>query len=368
MRCIWCERETTTDKKLANENFKFANKEHIFPEGIDGNKSLPIGLVCQDCNNKLGTTIDDKLKYSSLIFMNLYQISSLINEGNPIGKSRKDNDKLRKEKEIYKIESKNSNLIIERNKTNVNETTITNFSPTRDENEYNDWLSLGIHKCAFNCVLYDKGYDYAISNHLDLRNFILNGSKNIKERKEIEGTENWGYAICFASNNLPVRFQPQYYPITNEEGNVVLAMLLLFPTAVFIVSLQPNMLNANNLNNIVSILPNFSEKLNINGFDYKSHYKKSFKFIGLSKETFSNPINELEFEIVAKPISFVTEDDNNFYVLAECNFCRNITPINFFIQKSAIDSFDISCLNAYSSCLHCKSAINSIDNKLFVKK
>lgn len=368
MRCIWCEKETTTDKKLTNENLKFANKEHIFPEGIDGNKYLPIGLVCEDCNNNLGTTIDDKLKYSSPIFMNLYQKSSLINEGNPIGKKGKVKDKIRKKGEIYKIKSNVSDLIIERNKTNVNEITIRNFSPTRDENEYNDWLSLGIHKCAFNGILDYKGYNYTISNHKDLRNFILNGSKNIKERKEIEGTENWDYAICFASNNSFVRFQPQYHPISNEDGSLVVAMLLFFSTAVFIVGLQPNLLNANNLKNIVSVLPDFSEKLNINGFDYKFHFKKSHKLIGLSKETFSNPINELEFEIVAKAKSYITEDDNNFYVLTECNFCRNITPINFFIQKSAIDSFDISCLNAYSSCLHCKSAINSIDNKLFVKK
>lgn len=367
MRCIWCEKETTTDKKLKNENLKFANKEHVFPEGIDGNKCLPIGLVCQDCNNNLGTTIDDKLKYSSPIFMNLYQKSSLINEGNPIGKSRKGKDKLRKEEEIYKIESKVSDLIIERNKSNINETTITNFSPTRDENEYNDCLSLGIHKCAFNCVVNHKGYEYTHLNYLELRNFILNGSKNIKERKEIDGAENWSYAVCYSSDEL-VKFEPQDFTITNEEGNIDLAILLFFPTAIFIVGLQPNIINANNLKNIVSNLPDFSNMLNINDFNYKLHYKKSFKYVGLSKETFSNPINELEFEIVAKPISFITEDKNKFYVLTECNFCRNITPINFFIPKSAIDSFDISCLNANSSCLHCKSGINSTDNKLFVKK
>jgi hypothetical protein len=34
MRCIWCEKETTTNKKLVNENLKYANKEHIFPEAV----------------------------------------------------------------------------------------------------------------------------------------------------------------------------------------------------------------------------------------------------------------------------------------------------------------------------------------------
>ena len=55
MKCLWCGFQTTTDKALAKEDVRYreANKEHIFPESVEGQKILELGKVCQPCNDRL---------------------------------------------------------------------------------------------------------------------------------------------------------------------------------------------------------------------------------------------------------------------------------------------------------------------------
>lgn len=360
MRCIWCEKETTRNDNLKSENLKYANKEHIFPEAVDGKKVLPIGLVCMDCNNKLGTTIDNKLKYSSPIFMNLYQKSSLMN-GKPIGRKRKEEDeKLRKLDEIHRIKSNYSDLTIERKKSDIHEITILNFSVAKEENEYNYWLSLGVHKCAFNAVLNIKGYDYTYSDHLELRDFILEGTK-----KEMinENFGNCSYAICYADDTSFVRFEPFYFPITNGEKNIIFAMLLFFPTAIFIVGLKPNVLNAISLQEIINILPDFSNSFQIKGFDFKSHFKKTFIFGDLSKKSFVSSSNDLEFEIFTKPKVFETFDEYSSSLTTICVFCKNITPIFILISKNLPE---IPNIQGKTYCLHCNAEIEFNKENLYI--
>jgi len=99
MKCLWCGFQTTTDKAIAKEDVRYANKEHIFPESVEGKKTLEKGKVCQPCNDRL-SKVDYFLKNDNLAMMRQYQESSEIH-GKPIGKERKkEKDKVRKKDEI----------------------------------------------------------------------------------------------------------------------------------------------------------------------------------------------------------------------------------------------------------------------------
>ena len=104
MKCIWCNKETTSHKSRRGLKTEpvYANKEHIFPEGVGGKKNLEIGKVCEECNNRLGQEIDESLKTQNWMMMKQYQDSSeiLIKSGiqkRPSGKKgRTQEDKKRK--------------------------------------------------------------------------------------------------------------------------------------------------------------------------------------------------------------------------------------------------------------------------------
>ena len=92
MKCIWCNKETTSDKSRRSKTEPvYANKVHIFPESVGGKKTLEIGKVCEDCNNRLGREIDESLRTQNWMMMKQYQDSSeiLIKSGiqkRPLGK------------------------------------------------------------------------------------------------------------------------------------------------------------------------------------------------------------------------------------------------------------------------------------------
>ncbi len=107
-KCFWCDFNTTTDKEIAksNTNFRLADREHVFPEALDGDLTVPEGLVCKYCNGSL-SIIDERLKYSCQALMELYQKSSII-KGSPIGKRRQGEKQKKKEKDVNNIKSTHS--------------------------------------------------------------------------------------------------------------------------------------------------------------------------------------------------------------------------------------------------------------------
>ncbi|ADO70382.1 HNH endonuclease [Stigmatella aurantiaca] len=60
LNCIWCERPYPPAVQ---------SREHVLPEFLGGNKTLPGGAVCKECNNNLNTWLDQPLKiqFQSLI-------------------------------------------------------------------------------------------------------------------------------------------------------------------------------------------------------------------------------------------------------------------------------------------------------------
>ncbi len=164
MRCIWCEKETTTDKKLENENLKFANKEHIFPESVGGEKWLRVGKVCEECNNRLGNEVDKYLKTENFAFMLLYQEASYKN-GKPIGKIKSVKRKLRKEAEIYKLNGYGGGMTVQRDNESFNLIKLQNMtSGTAGDVMYNEKFSKALHKCALNILIDEQSYGYVKKN------------------------------------------------------------------------------------------------------------------------------------------------------------------------------------------------------------
>ncbi len=357
MKCIWCNHETTANKLLANDEKRYANKEHIFPKSLGGEKTLPLGLVCEVCNTKFDHEIESRLRKHSKEFMELYQKSSLI-KGKPIGRVRSVDKKKIKELEIFDI-SKNNGFQIVRDKINtLNQVTYVNFNLT-NELKYDFFISRAMHKCAFNALLDFKKYEYTFENHQPLKSFVYDAD-------EVESSK-WNYAICYSQNNSAVKFAPQYMPIQSIDGADVLAMILIFPTVIYLVGLKPSFLSSRGLKDIVDILPDFTGLLNLNGFDYKNHYKKSYKFIGLDKKCFSNPVNDLEFELAVNPKFFESSNETSCQLITNCDVCFNVTPINFPIPKN-IGLTKFPEISGLSYCMHCDAEIELKNRELFIQE
>lgn len=118
MKCIWCDLDTTSNKKLKTEKVKYANKEHIFPEAVGGIKFLEVGKVCEDCNKRLGDNIDRFLKTENFMMLKQYQDSSEI-IGKPIGKIKK-HKRERKIQEMTNLSGYSGGFKIIRDKENTN--------------------------------------------------------------------------------------------------------------------------------------------------------------------------------------------------------------------------------------------------------
>jgi HNH endonuclease len=357
MKCIWCDHETTVNKLSANDKKRYANKEHIFPKSLGGEKTLPQGLVCEVCNTKFDHEIESRLRKHSKEFMELYQKSSLI-KGKPIGRVRAGNKQKIKESEIFDIFNSNGFKIV-RDKINpLNQVAYINAN-LANELKYDLLISRAIHKCAFNALLDFKEYDYTFKNYQPLKSFVY-------DPNEVESCK-WSYAVCYSQNNLAVKFAPQYIPLLSVDSADVLAMILIFPTVIYLVGLKPAILSSTGLKGIVDILPDFAGLLNLNGFDYKNHYKKSHKLMGFNKTSFSNPINDLEFELFVNPKFFEASNETSCQLLTNCDVCFNTTPINFSIAKS-MNLNKFSEFSGFSYCLHCGAEIELKNRELFIEK
>lgn len=347
-KCFWCGFNTTTDKEIAktDTNFRFADREHVFPEALDGNLIVPEGIVCKNCNGSL-STIDENLKYSCLPFMELYQKSSIV-KGNPIGKKRQGEKQKKKEKEVLNIKSTHSDLRIIREKDN-SIITYQDFSVKIEEQLYNTKLSKGLHKCAINSYLHNPRNHINTFDLNDIKEFILN-KNNINEHQ-------WSYASCQANNNSFVRFPPRYIPVVSDGDHQIPGMILIFPSAIYILGLYPGLINGPRLQEIINTIPeldNYFANLNLS---YKDHYKKLFKFEGISKTSYFGKNCELDFEIFVKPKPLAVIPNGECHPTAICTYCSNRTTLGFAIAKEIAESGHPLNLSLRTTCVHCESHI-----------
>ncbi len=326
MKCLWCDFETTKKKELATETIKYANLEHLFPECVGGKKTLEQGKVCEDCNNRLGKT-DEDLKRQNFMMMKQYQDSSeiLISSGaqkNPIGKKGRDKeDKERKKIEMLKMTGYSGGTTVNRNPENTNHTTLTNLQDgSAGDVTYNTKFSKALHKCAVNVLLDEQNYEYLKKNHKDLIDFVNN--------PENESYNEWSYSICYANFFSKVHFEP-FCLQKIEAESIVLAVVLIFPCAIFIVCTKPGILDVKLLNLVGSNPPelkNWEES----SFDYLKHFTNT---LGGDRKSFGS---QLKFHLIKKEIEGKPNPNDSFYLLTKCKTCGQTNPTGIMMGKELI--------------------------------
>ena len=321
MKCIWCELETTTDKELVSNKIKYANKEHIFPESVGGKSYLEIGKVCQDCNKRLGVTVDKYLKTENYMMLKQYQDSSIIT-GKPVGKVRDNKDKERKIKEIQNISGYGGGFKIERFEDNSHNFSLTNLPGGIDgDHIYNNKFSKALHKCAVNVLLDKYDYEFMKSNFGELINFV-----NDQNNQEYH---RWSYGICYSKIFSMVHFSP--YCLLHIIEHIPKAVVLIFPCGIFIVSTEPNFMNKKLLkftgDNIPAPVRKDWEEKGLNFFD---HYTSDFTDF---PKTFGERV---KFTFVNKEIAGRTNPDDRFYLLTKCKACGQTNPTIIMLGKEII--------------------------------
>ena len=319
-RCIWCDSETTKDKNLVSAKIKLADKEHIFPEAVGGRATLDLGLVCKDCNGDLGQRVDAHLKTGNFMMMNQYQISTEI-LNTPVGKIRNRQDRERKEKEAIDISNGGTSII--RDENNRNYIALIDLPDgSGGDFSYNDKFSKALHKCLVNVLLQEKGYEYVKKNYSELIDFVKN--------KNNYNFNQWSYAVCYADIFSKVHFEPFCLSIIEVE-NVILAVELMFPSAIYILCTKPSLMNATLIEqygNNTPILSNF-EKSN---FNYIEHFNSQW-VSNNSRKLFGE---KLKFAFIKKEIKGTKNPEDSFYLLVKCKVCNQTNPTGIMMDKEHI--------------------------------
>jgi hypothetical protein len=314
MKCLWCGFQTTTDKDLATEVVRYANKEHIFPESVEGEKTLELGKICQLCNGRLGNFVDSNLKQGNLAMMRQYQESSAI-KGKPIGKKRKKQEgKDRKEAELRYLKDRSV-----RGKSigrDGNTTDFTNYLCLDDrpiDLDFDEKFSKALLKCALN-VLYDqRSQEVMWETYPHALDFI--------NKEKYDGSEMWPYAACYSNMVSRLSFEPTCLAtidITNTEDSTktTIAVALLFPCGIFLIGMYPNALTP-------KLVQNFKKQLQpVIDLDL---------FI-----QFRNSKQELDFFFIKKQITGVPDPIGSFHILTRCLICQQINPTGIGIGKSLV--------------------------------
>lgn len=320
MKCIWCDKETTYDKKASSEKLKYANKEHIFPESAGGKKTLELGKVCQDCNKRLGDNVDKFLKSENFMMLKQYQDSSEIT-GRPIGKIRGKEDRERKTNEITNLKGYGGGFTIKRDEKNSNFITLTNLTDgSGGDYTYNDKFSKALHKCAVNILLDKYDYEFMKSNFSELIDFVNNNTNNDYLK--------WSFGVCYANLFSKIDFEPFCLQMI-EIKNIPKAVVLIFPCAIFIVSTSPRLIDIKLLEIVSQNLPKL-ENWEKEGCDYFEHFTNA---IQSSRKSFGS---QLKFTLVKKEINGKPNPDDSFYLLVKCKTCGQTNPTGILLSKESM--------------------------------
>lgn len=320
MKCIWCDLDTTTKKKLVTEKVKYANKEHIFPEAVGGIKCLEVGKVCEDCNKRLGDNIDRFLKTENFMMLKQYQDSSEIT-GKPIGKIRDKLDRERKTQEMTNLSGYGGGFTIIRDKEYTNKIKLIGL-PDGSEGDYHyyDKFSKALHKCAVNVLLDRYDYEFMKSNFSELLDFVNN----------VDNADflNWSYGVCYANIFSQVHFEPFCLQQIKIETSPR-AIVLIFPCAIFIVCTSPNLVDNKLLELVSRNLPKIKNWEKVD-FDYFKHFTNG---IASSRKLFGEKV---KFTLVKKEITGAQNPDDSFYLLTQCKTCGQTNPTGIMLSKELI--------------------------------
>ena len=326
MKCIWCDLETTPDRRAATATLKFANKEHIFPESVGGNQGLEIGKVCEECNGELGRTVDCYLKTENIMMMQQYQVSSEI-AGKPIGKIRSKEDRAKKEAAMKKMRGYGGDFSIER--FAEGNMTVFHGSPSGMslyDYEFNQKFSIALHKCALNIILHEYDYLHTKKNHKELINFIKDPG--------YRWPEVWSYAVCYRNLFAQMHFEP-FWHIFSSSAQEFSSILLVFPCAIFIVGTQPNFIKPKMIEKIEKMIP---ENLGVEGDEFNT--VRYFSWESPCRRTQFG--ERFKFTFIKKEIQGEPDPVDAFHLLTKCCSCGQTNPTKAMINKDEVFEGDQS--------------------------
>jgi len=307
--CLWCGEDTKGDK----------TKEHIFPECIGGKKTLPIGYVCNKCNNFFSHHIDRALLKEHSGMMDAYQVDP--------GIKRKGKGKEKKEQ--YKRERISIQGVGDASSTRISrEGNTINFLDANFEVKSVDFLR-SLHKCVANILCDSYGPLYVRKNYPELLEFVLKGGY----------AQPWSYAISFPTPVIrPLISEPQLLMCLKlEKKNKTYEIYSFIHTSgIWIVGSAPYILCPDLINKLSESIV---QKLE-NNKDHKNEKPISDLF-GFKWNNNREYIGKLKFLWIVKEIE--GKPNNDFlYLLTKCKICGQTTPTGIVLPREIMNKGNIN--------------------------
>lgn len=315
MRCIWCDHETTTDESAATDKIRYANLEHIFPEGVGGQKCLAQGLVCQVCNNELGGTVDRYLKTGDFSMMNQFQISDGIpgKRGDAARRERK-----RQEKRVLHHHNKSTITCRSDNGTNTLFLNVNYY-------QYEPKFIRALHKCLANVIVDVLGPDH-FTEHGVLKNYVLTG--------EPQSASDWAVGIAYANVVERKSFEPFHSQLLLDGKGKVIAGVLLFPSLLAIVGTEPKTITKESLWLFTRILHKEFSRSHKNGLTWD--VVQYFQAQGVLDTSNRVPLHtKLKVRLVKKHVTGVPLP-SKIQLLVCCPCCGQANPTGIEYQKTEV--------------------------------
>lgn len=226
--CVWCGSKTTSDKSKISKNIEFADEEHIIPECAGGKSIVPVGDVCQKCNNKL-SILDRELKYANIHTTNSFQKGERITGKKRSGIRRK--EKLQQKTLIRTTEG----TLLARGNINSNVLNIINNvnGSKLEELRLKLDFSKALLKCLVNHLVSIHGSIYVKTNYPDLIRFVLGHDDSCLSK--------WSYGVAYSSLFQDVgtsNFTPGFIACIPSKKPCLEAFYLALPWGLYILGTQ----------------------------------------------------------------------------------------------------------------------------------
>ena len=316
MQCIWCGCETTTKKEEATELRRYANKEHIFPEGVGGEKCLTQGKVCATCNEGF-SEVDNDLRHQNALMAKQFQDASYL-QGKPDGKIRGKKDRARKEAMVKNITAYDDARISRGD--NFHQITFVNTPGGFGAEPFDERFCRALHKCAVNLLYDNLTYSEMLPAFRKVIDFVYTGKGDYRQ---------WSYGACYANMFQLATFEP--FGLVVALGEQRCAAVLFFPAMVAVVGLlpgivQPQLLQLIGDNLSLDTLPEKEREYLITRFnggifedDRRKRFGSTFKFAFLKKHIASQP-----------------HPGGNFLLLFTCDVCGQTNSSQLTLEKRTV--------------------------------
>ncbi len=315
MRCIWCDHETTTNKSAATDTIRYANKEHIFPEAVGGQRCLSQGLVCQQCNSKLGE-VDKFLKTGDFSMMHHYQIVDGIPGKKGTGEKGKARRNRKLDEKISINHHKGGSIMNVGGAVNLYEAAV--FS-------YDEKWSRALHKCLLNSIVDILGIDSLTQPLQLLKNYVITGEC---------GETGWAVGLAYANMFDRYDFEPVCDSLVRDSKGAVIAGVLMFPSLLAVVGCTPDAINKESLWKISRCLYKKYRGQLFSGAGWNpiSYFRGAF----LSEMSGRKSVHQKMHMILVNKRKLGEPVPGKLQRLACCVYCGQINPTSVEYEKSEV--------------------------------